>query len=171
MPSARTLTHTTHQCSQWIAAAAIAGAVTIAGCGSSNKPQTTTGSSAAQGIKFAQCMRSHGVTNFPDPGNGVQLPQGSSPAVTTAMQDCENLMPAAEAGSQATAQEKASMLRVSQCMRKHGVSGFPDPIASVPRNPRFSSVSGTPGALIGIPITINTRSPAFKQASRACRLP
>jgi hypothetical protein len=32
-------------------------------------------------------------------------------------------------------------------------------------------VFGPAGALIGIPITIDTRSPAFRRAATACRLP
>ena len=147
MPRARTRTLLTRRCgSLRIAVAAIVFAVTIAACGSSSKPHTATGSSgAAQGIKFANCMRSHGAPNFPDPGSGIQLPQGSSPAFETAQQDCQKLMPAAGGGSQATAQEKASMLHLSQCMRAHSVPGFHDPIGSLPPNPRFSSVFGSLG--------------------------
>ena len=175
MRYAPTRTLLTRRCrSPWIAVAAIASAVLIAACGSASKPHTATGSSgAAQAIKYADCMRSHGVTNFPDPsgGSGAQLPQGSSPALQAAVQACQALQPSAEGSSHATAGEKATMLHLSQCMRAHGVSGFPDPISSLPPNPRFSSVFGTPGALIGIPIAIDTQSPAFKEAAKVCGLP
>lgn len=147
MPRARTRTLLTRRCgSLRIAVAAIVFAVTIAACGSSSKAHTATGSSgAAQGIKFANCMRSQGVPNFPDPGSGIQLPQGSSPAFEAAQPDCQKPMPAAGRGSQATAQEKASMLHLSQCMRAHSVPGFPGPIRSLPPNPRSARCSAALG--------------------------
>ncbi len=66
----------------WITLAAAAGVVAIAACGSSSNPHTAAdGGGVAQGIKFADCMRSHGVPTFSDPGDaggGIQLPQVSS---------------------------------------------------------------------------------------------
>jgi hypothetical protein len=38
------------------------------------------------GVKFAACMRSHGITNFPDPvqhGNGIQLGPGPDSGIDT----------------------------------------------------------------------------------------
>ncbi len=32
----------------------------------------------AQGLEFAQCMRSHGVPNFPDPGSDGRIPDPAS---------------------------------------------------------------------------------------------
>jgi hypothetical protein len=61
-----------------VALAAVACAASLAACGSSGKP--STGSSAggeAQGIKFADCMRSHGVPSFPDP---TSTPPSGPPA-------------------------------------------------------------------------------------------
>ena len=61
---------------------------TIAACGSSSKSETTIASNGnSRGIKFAACMRAHGVPNFADPtGGGIQVTAGSgvdpsSPAV------------------------------------------------------------------------------------------
>jgi hypothetical protein len=62
----------------------------------------------AQGLKFAQCMRSHGVSNFPDPPPAGSAPQSqssqsgsaptpgpdpNSPQFKSAMQACRNLLP------------------------------------------------------------------------------
>lgn len=160
----------------WITLAATACTLAIAACGSSSNPHTTAGGGgAAQGIKFANCMRSHGVPTFPDPsgaGGGIQLPQGSSPALEAAVRDCRALQPGGAGPSQATGPQKAMMLHLSQCMRAHGVTGLPDPVSSLPSTPAgLSLVFGLRGAVIAIPNTINPQSPTFKQAAKACQLP
>lgn len=163
-----------------LALAAIACAVAIAACGSSSKAGSAAASSgAAQGIKFADCMRGTGVPSFPDPsggGPGVSF-QGSainpaSPAFQAAQQHCQKLLPGPVGRSSATAQQVAMMLHLSQCMRAHGVSGFPDPVSSPPSSPAgFTLVFGRPGAFIVVPNTIDTQSPVFKQAAKACQFP
>jgi hypothetical protein len=49
-------------------------------------------------LKFSDCMRSHGVSNFPDLGAGAQLQEGqidtSSPQFQSALQACQSLLPA-----------------------------------------------------------------------------
>jgi signal transduction histidine kinase len=56
---------------------------------------------------------------------------------------------------------------VAGCMRRHGVSGFPDPTTSFPRFPFDGQVSDRDGALLAIPArTMN--SPAFTQTAIAC---
>jgi hypothetical protein len=151
----------------------------IAGCGSSGRPSRAAG--ASQGIKFAGCMRAHGVPNFPDPsggGGGIQISVSSgvnpsSPAFVAARSSCAKLLPGGGSGPpEATAQQKAGMLHLSQCMRAHGVSGFPDPTSSPPASPvGFSIAFGRPGAFLAVPNTINTQSPKFKQAATACTFP
>jgi hypothetical protein len=55
-------------------------------------------------------------------------------------------------------------------MRQHGVSGFPDPMQSLPTNPAdYSELQNHGGLITGIPRSINTESPVFKQAASACR--
>ncbi len=68
-----------------------------------------------------------------------------------------------------SAQTMAHWRTVAQCMRQHGVSGFPDPTTSIPPNfPRFSgTVADREGAILVIPATI-MRSPVFTQAASAC---
>lgn len=154
-------------------------ALAIAGCGSSGKPSRAAG--AAQGIKFADCMRAHGVPSFPDPsgdGGGIQISSSSginpaSPAFQAARSSCGKLLPGGGPGAhQATAQQKATMLHLSQCMRAHGISGFPDPTSSPPASPvGFSIAFGSPGAFLAVPNTINPESPEFKRAATACSFP
>ena len=45
----------------------------VSACGFSGSPSSAagTGSGDALALKFAVCMRSHGVSNFPDPGSPV----------------------------------------------------------------------------------------------------
>lgn len=67
-----------------------------------SQQQTTTGhftpQQVAQLLKYARCMRSHGVLNFPDPTskglgamNGIDM---NSPQFQSASQTCQHLLPA-----------------------------------------------------------------------------
>jgi hypothetical protein len=79
-------------------------------------------------------MRSHGVPNFPDPSadGSVNLPSGinsASPAFQAAQQGCASLQPNANSPRPAiTAAQQKSFVANAQCMRKHGVPDFPDPV-------------------------------------------
>ena len=54
------------------------------------------------GLRFAQCMRSHGVPNWPDPTVNAQgeplfnirVPRPAPPQVSSAINECERLQPA-----------------------------------------------------------------------------
>jgi hypothetical protein len=62
------------------------------------------------------------------------------------------------------------MLQISQCMRAHGISEFPDPTATPPSDPRnYGAVIGRNGLFLELPKTIDVQSPAFKQAQQVCR--
>lgn len=151
----------------------------LAGCGSSGKPSASGSNLAAQGIKFADCMRSHGVPNFPDPsggGGGIHIQIGSgvnpaSPAFQQAQSACRKLLPGGGPGAgPPSGKAKAEMLAISECMRAHGVSGFPDPTTSPPAGPQdFSLAIGRGGVFLAVPKTIDVNSPAFKQAAKACQ--
>ena len=166
--------------SRRIALTLICGAL-VAACGSSSKPTTNTAKGYSQTLAFSKCMRIHGVSNFPDPstsGGGVQLSVGGSsgvnpqaPAFQAAQKSCRHLLPnGGEPSAQASAQAKARLLRISECMRAHAITGFPDPqTGSPPSNPAgYSAIMGINGAFLAIPSSINPQSPAFKQAAAAC---
>ncbi len=125
-------------------------------------------------------MRSHGVPNFPDPsaGGGIHLPQGSninpfSPSFKTAQAQCRKRLPGGGPPAHVSEQQKEQLVRISQCMRAHDVSGFPDPTTTPPTNPQDYSIVEGIGAASGglfllVPKTIDVNSPAFKDAAKAC---
>jgi len=58
---------------------------------------------------------------------------------------------------------------VARCMRRRGIAAFPNPTNSVPRNlAGLREVSDRDGAILAIPATVDTRSPAFTRASTDC---
>jgi hypothetical protein len=157
---------------------ALVSALLLAACGSSSKPSGSGGASA--GIKFADCMRSHGVQNFPDPGGGggIQIPDGSginpqSPAFQSAQNACRKLLPGGGPGrGQASEARKVELVKLAECMRAHGLTTFPDPSTSPPSLPPSGGgiAFGTPGAFLSVPRTM-MQSPAFKRAAAVCGFP
>jgi hypothetical protein len=112
---------------------AAAGALTVfvlAGCGAGSKP---TGAASSlnphdQEVKFAQCMRQHGV-NMPDPkpGGGLTISarQGEKTKVDAAMKACQKYSPKGNLNPN-DPRVRDHMLKVAQCLRQHGVN-VPDP--------------------------------------------
>lgn len=159
--------------------------VAIAGCGSSNKtgPASTSAQSGQSiGIKYSECMRSHGVPNFPDPnGSGgrfsIRIGPGTginpgSPSFRAAQTACGKLIPGGPftgAGGAASPAVKAQMLAISKCMRAHGVSQFPDPTTHAPSSPvGYAAVLNRDGVVLALPSSIDMNSPVFQQAQRTC---
>jgi hypothetical protein len=127
------------------ALAMIAMVVLISACGSS-APAGTSGSSTAanaqKAVKFAECMRSNGVSEFPDRGasgsftideivNGSSL-DPNTPAFEHALSACRDLEPAGFTGSKWSAQQMQAALKFAQCIRANGVTDFPDPVNGQP---------------------------------------
>lgn len=169
-----------------VLSAVLAGAA-LSGCGSSAPASTSSSSSGSPGaapgvavtadsgraLQFARCMRSHGVTNFPDPSSGGTLqlqiqrtPDSTSvngvevngPAFQAAMSACRADLPNGGHAPTLTAARRQAVLRFAQCMRGHGVTGFPDPqfrgggVAF-----QFHPGSG-----------MDPNAPTFRAAQRAC---
>jgi hypothetical protein len=112
----------------------------------SSTSSTSTASSAGTGgtkkltardkaVKFAECIRAHGVSDFPDPNAKNQFEYGVSvsPAVwkqaTTA---CKDLQPPGTLSGKRTPKQQSASLRFAQCVRDHGVKDFPDPVNGEP---------------------------------------
>jgi hypothetical protein len=135
----------------WAAAAVVLG-VTVAGCSGGSKVPTAApaggsgssggssgASSLAEAVAYSQCIRSHGVSNFPDP---VQTPSGgygyrttgidpNSAAFQGALQACKALpSPWNATGQELSSAQQQAWLNWAQCIRTHGVPAFPDPTFS-----------------------------------------
>ena len=110
-------------------------AVVVAACGSSAKPKPKSVvdiGTSAQGVKYSDCMRSHGVPDFPDlNANGsVSLPSSinpQSPAFQSAEGACASLRPQGAPPPPITLAQQKSFDANARCIRAHGIPAFPDP--------------------------------------------
>ncbi len=159
-------------------AAAIGVAAAIAACGSSSPSsggKTNPNQAQAQQdtLNFARCMRSHGVSNFPDDLNYQSIPGSnpSSPAFKTAQTACQHLLPV-KAPPQAapSAHTHATLIRLATCLREHGYPSIPDPKPNPPptHSSHYGTLYGEGDYWIGIPISINAHGAAFVRTARAC---
>lgn len=149
---------------------ACAAALVLAACGGSDSASPADARAKAEQaqLKFARCMREHGV-NVPDPkpdarGPGlVRVGEGVSPQVMRrADAACRKYMEAAapklSAAQQAELRDQA--FKFARCMRQHGVD-VPDPQVN--------------GGAVRIQIrggrtsSMNPDSPAFRAAQEACK--
>jgi len=132
----------------------------------------------SQGIEYADCMRSHGVPKYPDPTTTGRISRvnlntpglnPSSALFQAAESTCSKLLPKGAPGEQQSSDvsERAGLLAISRCMRRHGVSGFPDPTKGAPPSNPSGEVAAGGGVFMAVPSTIDTNSPAFKQAATA----
>lgn len=144
------------------AAGATCCAVLLAACGSSIAPGGP--STYAQGLRYATCMRSHGVSSYPDPAaggsaGGTAVPiDERSPAFRGALKACAPLHPGARMPAAVNAAQRAGMIAFARCLRGHGVPDYPDP--------RF----GPGGHGIEEPVLgAQADSPAFRHAVSTCR--
>lgn len=150
----------------------------FAGCGSTGAPSgTATGAATASAagpnpaLQFARCMRTHGVTNFPDPSasGGIQIGPGSnpqSPAFETAQNACNKYLPDKGQPPVTSAADRAKAVAFSKCMRTHGEPDFPDPLTSPPRG--ATRVLAFRGMSFAVGSGLDPRSPAFQQAATDC---
>jgi hypothetical protein len=126
--------------------------VVCAGCGSSApsgagaaRGAITADSSAGSGatsvagqakaVKFAECVRAHGVPHFPDPNAKGEFEFGVdvTPAVWgRAVDACKALQPPGSLSSKRTPQQQTAGIRFARCARENGVKDFPDPANGQP---------------------------------------
>jgi hypothetical protein len=109
----------------------------------SSASSTRTASSGAdkkltardKAVKFAECIRAHGVRDFPDPNEKNEFDYGVSvtPAVwTRATTACKDLQPPGTLSGKRTPKQQSGALRFAQCVRDNGVKDFPDPVNGEP---------------------------------------
>jgi len=148
-------------------AAIIAAALALltAACGASHA--SAGGSSSPGGpatppsaVAYTDCVRSHGIANFPDPPSGGGLAKASaqqlgvsSSRLQAAQRACQHLIPATGGTIQQQEQQCFPnsdcppgvvrellnvMLRFARCMRTHGIPNFPDPTTDPQGQPFFN---------------------------------
>ena len=162
-----------------LAVMAIIALLTVA-CGGNSASSGSSGSSQAAGaapsassnlVDFAQCMRSHGIPNYPDPSSdssGVDSSQlGVSDTVyESARTTCRQLYPQPHANAGLTTaqqqQVEGQLVTFAKCMRSHGVPAFPDP------NPA-STIWGGSGQIFNVPSSINPNSSQLMSARNSCK--
>jgi hypothetical protein len=133
-----------------------------AGSGSSGSSAPTE----VQLLKYAECIRSHGVGDFPDPGPaqgggfafGVQPdanPRSPTPQFQAAEKACHGDVPPSIAAS-TPAKMAANALKYAECMRAHGEPDFPEPNAQ-------GMITINPTGILA------PSSPQFQRAEKACQ--
>ena len=144
-------------------------AVVIAACASASSTTASTNSAFA----LSKCMHAHRVPNFPDPthgrgGDGFSIsmsPGGplrvdgmafSGPAFEAGVRICK-LFGGGNAPPPVSESQKVQAVTFARCMRKHGVSNFPDPMF-----PPGGGIAEGPAA------GINRDSPAVEDAAAVC---
>ncbi len=134
----------------------------IAACGSADK-SSSAASGSSQGVRYSDCMRSHGVSNFPDPspGGGFDVrglgAETDTPALISAQHACASLQPGG-APPRITGAQLAEMATKARCIRQHGFPSFPDP----------TLVAGDGGVEDNLPLGWNPEAPAVITARKAC---
>ena len=150
-------------------------AATAAGAATGGGPNG--GTAGADAVKFSSCMRHHGVPNFPNPvitsnGQGtvsIQITPGpgfnkGSPQVQHALQSCRKYLPSGRPSENITTAQEADYVKAAQCMRAHGINGFPDPVFTngsvrfpLPQNANPNNPQ------------LNPNSPQFEAARHVCQ--
>src|ERR1700727_1269434 len=158
---------TTRTAAPFVAAAGLV--LLVAACGASPSSTGSGGSSNGAGsgntqqVAFARCVRSNGVTNYPDPDSSGVIPKEtpqqlgvSSAQLQSASRACQHLLPNGGNGPNGAElqQIRAQGLRFAQCMRNHHVA-LPDP-GSDGRIPDPATLG------------IDQGSPQFEAANEAC---
>ena len=97
---------------------------------------TTTATAREKAVKYSECLRAHGVSDFPDPNASGQFPSygvSVTPTVwTSATTACKPLAPPGAGSAKLTPTQLSDALRFAQCVREHGVPDFPDPVNGQP---------------------------------------
>ena len=139
----------------WPLAAVAVVALIGAGCGSNAPSESVTAGHAGaadatstatatasrkltareKAVKFAECIRAHGVSDFPDPNAKNDFEYGVSVSETVwtrAVTACKDLQPPGTLSSKRTSKQQSATLRLANCVRANGVKDFPDPVNGEP---------------------------------------
>ena len=125
-------------------AAAISSALALSACGGSTHGSPASSHQDTQ-LALAECMRAHGVSDFPDPTVGAGGGEGfhisatpgsqtltvdgitlSGPTFTSAEKTCK-LFGGGTAPPPISEKQKQQLVAFARCMRAHGISDWADP--------------------------------------------
>jgi hypothetical protein len=133
-----------------LAVVLLGGCGLVAGCGGGRSAASAPSPSAATdaqilavGREYAQCLRTHGIADFPDPvvadgrlgwrttggTNPKQLLDNNKPARDACGPILDRLPPSANKRPSYSPEEMRDLLHYAQCMRQHGYPDWPDPQA------------------------------------------
>ena len=146
----------------------------LAACGADENPATRGGDQPVAemreaGLKFARCMREHGI-DMPDPRSdedggirigGPNVGSRDPGKLEAAQKACQKHLEAIEPPKLSDAEKqqvKEESLAHARCMREHGID-FPDPT--------FTEDGGAM-VRIGPGSGLDPRSPKFQRAQKAC---
>lgn len=154
--------------------------VLLAGCGGSSGNGGASGASGLAGyshaelmaaaVKYSVCMRSHGLSDYPDPtlgsnglpnwdlaGRGLSVQDPQSPQFQAAQPFCKHDIQIAPDTPAATVAANAKALKYAVCMRSHGEPDFPDP-----NGQGLIQITSATGILA-------TNAPQYGKAQQACQ--
>ena len=117
--------------------------------GSANPPPTTSSAPSRvvpknfmqKLLSYAECMRAHGISDFPDPtpgpggqGGGFRIKEGpgsdlnpGNPTYKSADKACKSHLPNGGVQPRPTPEQLIALTKIASCMRAHGFPAFPDP--------------------------------------------
>jgi hypothetical protein len=152
---------------------ATAGLVLLAAACDSGSPSSTSARStnSQKALGYSHCMRSHGVSEFPDPTDSGAVPKvslqqlGVSRSIFLASQTaCQHLLPDSDESSQAQDQQVMNALwQFARCVRSNGVSNWPDPLTE--SDPGEPDTPGFPRDVQGV----DENTPEVKTAMGKCQ--
>jgi hypothetical protein len=153
-----------------LCAAATSLALTACGGSASGSAASSEKDGGQDLVKFAQCMREHGVNvTTPTGASGEIKITGTATAANphaleAAQAACKRYQPSAGKQNISPA-ERASLedasVKFAQCMRSHGVN-VPNPTTSAAGGGFSIRIQGGPGG-------VNPSSPGFQSAQKACQ--
>jgi hypothetical protein len=124
-----------------------------------------SGPPAQQALAFAQCMRHHGVADFPDPDSSGSFPPSAKQVSLSnphqfqeARTACSDLLPNGGNGPTPAQWQQilSTMVEFAHCMRHHGAPNWPDPTYDTHGRPVFD-------------INVDPNSPQFTGEIQACK--
>ena len=129
--------------------------------GAGDAPNAGQAASSPSAVAYSDCMRSHGVSKFPDPGSNGAVPKGSAQQFgvsdsqfQAAQSDCQHLLPsggsfqqqaqqcfsAGDCPAALVQQILTAQRKFAVCMRSHGVPNWPDPSVDSEGRPIFNLI-------------------------------